>query len=148
MAFGYFIPDEKVDRMMERIREMTTAPSARINPAAFDLGSWLLSINEQLSDWWQSYMYAENASSALRALDAHTYDRVGELLHAITGLRRHSLEAEFRVRLPRGFYTWQVEGTRLKVLSSLAPRNPDRLCFRPLWMRKPRFNPDESAALT
>ena len=124
--------------MLDRITEMTVPPSARIDAAAFDLGRWLASINDQLRDWWHTYMYADNASEVFRTVDRCTYERVGELLRAVTGYRRRAVDELFRVRLPRGFYSWQIEGTRLTVLSSLAPRNPDRLCHRPRWMGFPR----------
>lgn len=136
--FGYFVPAAKVARMIERIEEMTVPPSARIDPSAFDLGRWLASINEQLRDWRSAYMYAENAAKAFRELDRAAFERVGDLLHAITGLRRRALVDEYRVRLPRGFQSWQIGGVRLSVLSSLAPRNPDRLFRPPMWKKPPR----------
>lgn len=136
--FAYFVPSPKLQRMQERIAEMTVPPNARIDPAAFDLAKWLQSINEQLRDWWSVYMYAANAQETFRQLDQFTFERVGELLYAITGQRRRALLEQYRVKLPRGFTSWQIDGTRLTVLSSLAPRNPDRLCFPPAWMRRPR----------
>lgn len=40
--------------MLGRISEMTGPPSTRINASAFGLGQWMVSINEQLDDWWHS----------------------------------------------------------------------------------------------
>lgn len=134
--FGYVVPDEKVIHMLGRIEEMTLPPSTRIDPSAFDLGRWLVSINDQLRDWWQAYLFADNALLVFRALDEYTFERVAELLHSITGRRRGQLYDEYRVRLPRGFQSWQIDGCRLTVLSSLAPRRPDRLIRRPVWMRR------------
>ena len=39
----------------------------------------------------------------------------------------------YRVWLPRGFWTWEVQGTRLTVLSSLAPVAPRGLTRKPAW---------------
>lgn len=138
IEFGYEIPGHKVLKMMTRIDEMTLPPSTKIDPEAFDLGRWLVSINSQLRDWWQAYLFAANAQLAFRAIDDHTDQRVGELLRAVTGKRWHELRDHYRVRLPRGFSSWQVNGCRLSVLSSLAPRRPDRLTRRPEWMKRSR----------
>ncbi|MEO8495706.1 MAG: reverse transcriptase domain-containing protein [Planctomycetota bacterium] len=136
--FAYFIPREKLPGMLSRISEMTVPPSTRINASAFDLGQWLVSINEQLDDWWYSYLFAENARQIFREVDQHTFERVGELLSRITGQRLRSLYTNHLVRLPRGFKTWQVQGKRLAVLSSLAPRAPFRLIHHARWMQRPR----------
>ena len=144
VEFGYYIPSHKVESMLTRITEMTAPPNARIDPSAFDLGRWIWSINEQLTDWWNSYVYAENSTVVMRCIDTHTHERVGELLQAVTGLRRQAVEKEFRVRLPRGFKSWLVQGTRLKVLSALAPRNPGRCFFRPLWTNTSRFQTEQT----
>ena len=137
--FTYYVPDEKLDAMCQRIREMTEPPSARIDPTAFDLGRWLLSINDQLRDWWQAYMFADNGLAVFRHLDEFTFERVRQLLYALTGLRRRALQDEYQQYLPRGFRTWRIGGTQLVVLSSLAPRSPSHLVRRPEWMvDKPR----------
>jgi len=138
VEFAYYVADDRVARMQERIDEMTVPPSTRIDSSAFDLGRWLVSINDQLRDWWASYRFAENAGSVFRRVDEHTDTRVGNLLRSITGLRARGLAGEYRMNLPRGFRTWQVGGTRLVVLSSLAPRRPAYLTRRPLWMRARR----------
>lgn len=135
VTFGYVVPEAKVQGMLERIVEMTTPPSNRIDASAFNLGRWIVSINTQLRDWRQAYLYADNAPQVFAALDDHTRDRVGLLMHAVTGKRFPELRDTYRVRLPRGFWTWQVDGVRLTVLSSLAPHAPDRLTFKPPWMR-------------
>jgi hypothetical protein len=113
---------------------MTEPPNARIDAAAFDLGCWIGSINEQLRDWWQAYMHAENARAVFQALDERAFDRLGNLLRAVTGARQRRLYDQYCRRLPRGFRTWQVGGTQLTVVSSLAPRNPTQLTRRPAWM--------------
>jgi hypothetical protein len=134
VEFTYFVPNEKMAGMLERIDEMTSPPSTRIDPATFDLGCWLSSINEQLRDWWQAYVFAENAKAMFRKLDEHAFERVADLLWAITGKRRRVLYDDYLVRLPRGFRTWQIDGTQMVVLSSLDPRNPAYLTRRPAWM--------------
>jgi len=139
--YAYYVPRDKMPRMLARISEMTVLPSTRINPSAFDLGEWLESINEQLRDWRYSYLFAENARDVFREVDRHAFDRVGELLHGITGLRRRNLHRTYLKRLPRGFRTWQVQGRQLVVLSSLAPRAPFRLLHAPCWMQQPRRQP-------
>jgi group II intron reverse transcriptase/maturase len=134
LEFVYVVPDAKVFKMLERIDEMTVPPSARLDAGVFDLGRWLASLNEQLRDWWQAYMYADNAESVFRTLDERTHDRVGELLHHVTGKRRGVLLREHSARLPRGFTSWEAGGVQLTVLSSLAPRRPRCLIGRPPWM--------------
>jgi len=134
LEFAYVVPDPKVFKMLQRIDEMTVPPSARLDAGVFDLGRWLASLNEQLRDWWQAYMYADNAESVFRALDERTHERVGELLHHVTGKRRGVLIREHSARLPRGFTSWEAGGVKLTVLSSLAPRRPRSLVGRPAWM--------------
>ena len=123
LEFGYTVPDKKVLAMLERISEMTTPPSSRIDASAFDLGRWIVSVNDQMREWRQAYVYADNAAAVFQVIDEHTQERVAELMHSITGRRRSELHAEYRVRLPRGFSTWQIGGTRLVVLSSSAWAN-------------------------
>jgi hypothetical protein len=132
-AYGYVVPDAKVEEMLARLSEMTEPPSDRIDASAFNLGRWIVSINEQLRDWRQAYLFADNAGEVFRALDDHSRERVGELLQSVTGLRRVAVCQQYRVRLPRGFWTWEVPGARLVVLSSLAPHCPGNLVRRPPW---------------
>lgn len=133
---GYVVPDAKVESMLERLTEMTVPPCDRIDGAAFNLGRWITSINEQLRDWREAYQFADNAAEVFRVLDEHCRERVGELLLSVTGVRRVQLGPRFRARLPRGFWTWEVPAARLVVLSSLAPRNPCFLTRRPAWMER------------
>ena len=132
-AFGYAVPPAKVTAMIERIGEMTTPPSDKIDAAAFNLGRWIVSVNVQLRDWRQAYLYADNAPDVFRVLDAVAYDRVGELLKAVTGVPWAEVRRAHMARLPRGFRSWEVPGARLSVLSSLAPCAPARLIRRPAW---------------
>jgi RNA-directed DNA polymerase len=134
---GYVIPDDKVLEMLQRLTEMTTPPSSKLSTQTFDLGQWILSLNQQLREWYQAYLYADNLPEVARTLDEHVLARFEELLHAVTGKRRAVLHREYRQRLPRGFWTWQVEGTRLVVLSALAPRRPHRLLIPPPWQAGP-----------
>lgn len=136
VTFGYVVPEDRVAAMLQRLTEMTTPPSDRIEAGAFNLGRWVVSINEQLRDWRQAYLFADNATEVFRAIDEHTRERMALLVQAVTGARAAQLYAQYRVRLPRGFWTWQVEGTRLVCLSSLAPHNPVALTRRPPWMRR------------
>jgi len=135
LRVGYYVRDEKVLHMLRRIDEMTLAPSERIDASAFNLSRWLVSINAELRDWRQVYQYAENAPELFATLDQRTLHRVGKLLGSVTGLRRNALVKQYVRRLPRSFLTWQVDGTRLVVLSSLAPRRPHRLIRQPAWMK-------------
>jgi group II intron reverse transcriptase/maturase len=137
-AFGYVVPDEKVAAMLARLTEMTTPPSDRIDPSAFNLARWIVSINTQLRDWRQAYLYADNAREVFEAVDEHAQQRVGLLLRAVTGARLAQLHDTYRVKLPRGFSTWEVPGGRLVVLSSLAPQCPGKLVREPAWARPRR----------
>lgn len=133
--FGYVIPDEKVLKMIQRLTEMTTPPSEKIDGSAVNLSRWLVSLNDQLRDWRQAYLYADNAPEVFRALDEHVRNRVSELIHCVTGARWNEIHNRYRARLPRGFWTWEYQGARLTVLSSLAPHAPARLTRQPGWMR-------------
>ncbi len=136
--FAYSVPDEKVQQMLARLTEITTPPSERIDPSAFNLARWIVSINTQLRDWRQVYQYADNAREVFEAVDEHARDSVGKLLRAVTGVRPAHLHDRYRVKLPRGFSTWEVPGARLVVLSSLAPQCPGRLIHVPVWARPRR----------
>jgi group II intron reverse transcriptase/maturase len=135
-AFGHAVPAEKVRSMAERLVEMTAPPSDKIDAAAFNLGRWVVSVNAQLRDWRQAYLYADNAPEVFRLLDAVAFDRVGELLKAVSGAPWAEVRRSHFVRLPRGFRTWEVPGARLSVLSSLAPCAPAGLTRRPPWWRE------------
>lgn len=139
-TFGYIIPDAKVVEMLHRIDEMTQRPCELIQAAAFNPARWILSINEQLRSWRQAYLFADNSKDVFQAIDDHCRVRVGQLLQAITNTPKRYL-AQFRVRLPRGFWTWEVPGARLVILSSLAPHCPSHLTRRPAWMR---YRPNSS----
>jgi RNA-directed DNA polymerase len=134
-AFGYEVPAERVRAMLARLDELTTAPSKRIDPTAFNPGRWLVSINEQMREWRQAYLFADNAAEVFRALDEHLHDRAEGLLMSLTGLRRGEVQRRHRLRLPRGFWTWEADGMRLTVLSSLAPETPGVLVQPPPWRR-------------
>lgn len=135
-SFGYAVPDAKVGSMAARLAEMTAPPSDKIDAAAFNLGRWVVSVNAQLRDWRQAYRFADNAPEVFRLLDAVAFDRVGELLKAVTGAPWAEVRRAHLVRLPRGFRSWEVPGARLSVLSALAPCVPDRLTRRPGWWQE------------
>lgn len=140
-AFGYLIPDGKVVEMLDRLSEMTTLPSARIDASAFNPEGWVLSLNEQLRDWYHAYRFADNALDVFRALDQQSRERLGNLLQNLTGARWHEVMQRYRSHLPRGFWTWEINGARLVVLSALAPHCPANLTRRPAWMRRSRRLP-------
>ncbi len=131
--FGYVVPDAKIRSMLDRLHAMTAPPSDKIDAAAFNLGRWVVSVNDQLRDWRQAYLFADNAPDVFRLLDDVARDRVGELIKAVTGANWGDVRRAHFTRLPRGFWTWQVPGARLCVLSSLAPHTPGRLVRRPAW---------------
>lgn len=136
IAFGYVILDAKVLDMLDRLTEMTTPPSDKIDASAFNPGGWIESLNEQLRDWYHAWRFADNAAEVFQALDQHARERVALLLQSLTGARRNELYERYRQRMPRGFWTWGANGTRLVVLSSLAPHCPAYLTRRPAWMRQ------------
>jgi RNA-directed DNA polymerase len=134
VEFGHVVPESKLAAMLARLTEMTTPPSDKIDASAFNPARWIVSINDQLRDWRQVYCFADNAPDLFRVLDDFARERVGALLQALTGTRGPELYRKYRVRLPRGFSTWEVPGARLTVLSSLAPCAPVQLTRRPAWM--------------
>jgi hypothetical protein len=136
VAFGYLVPDTKIVDMLDRLTEMTTPPSDKIDASAFNPEGWIVSLNEQLRDWYQAYRFADNAVEVFRALDQHVRERLGQLFQNLTGARWHEVLERYRSRLPRGFWTWEVNGIRLTVLSFRAPHCPMQLTRRPAWMRQ------------
>jgi len=71
----------------------------------------------------------------LDLLDDHTRSRVAALISSVTGERPGAVARKYRAKLERGFWTWEVPGARLVVLSSLAPHAPSALIRRPAWMQ-------------
>jgi len=146
-GFGYVVPDTKIGDMLARLAEMTTPPSNKIDGSAFNPARWIVSINEQLRDWRQAYLFADNAPEVFRTLDEYADERVAALLLSITGVGRAELYRQYRARLPRGFRTWEVPGARLCMLSALAPHAPAFLTRKPVWMQaQPRPAPAAKAA--
>lgn len=135
-AFGYVVPEAKVASMIARLVEMTQPPSDKIDAAAFNLGRWIVSVNTQLRDWRQAYRFADNAPDVFRVLDAVAFERIGELLKAVSGVPWAEVRRNHLVRLPRGFRSWEVPGVRLSVLSALAPCAPAGLIRRPVWWKE------------
>ena len=132
---GYEIPLPKIKHLFEVIDEMTEPPSDRLHGNVFRLGSWVTSLNEQLHQWFEVYGGATNAPEVFRALDEHLKHRFSTLLREVTGARGRQVAERHRRNLPRGFWTWEVEGSSLVCLPSLAPRCPFRFPRRPPWKR-------------
>jgi len=131
--FGYSVPSEKIQSMIVRLIEMTQPPSDKIDAAAFNMAKWIVSVNNQLRDWRAAYLFAENAPELFRLLDDVARDRIGALLKSVSRDSWHGIRRNHLARLPRGFWTWEVPGARLSVLSSLAPHAPAFLTRRPRW---------------
>jgi group II intron reverse transcriptase/maturase len=135
-AYGYAVPEAKTAGMIARLVEMTAPPSDKIDAATFNLGKWIVSVNTQLRDWRQAYLFADNAPDLFRLLDQVAFERIGELLRAVHGVGWAEIRRNHFARLPRGFRTWEVPGARLSVLSSLAPCAPAWLTRRPSWWKE------------
>lgn len=131
--FGYTVPERQLTRMIERIDELTTPPSSRIDIDVFDSSLWIVSINTQLRQWAQAYRLADDSSEVFRIIDEYARRQTALLLRRITGLSLRDLHRMHRARLPRGFWTWQVNGTRLVQLAALAPHQLDCRRKRPPW---------------
>jgi len=131
--FGYVVPVAKIESMLTRLHEMTAPPSDKIDAAAFNMAKWIVSVNSQLRDWRQAYLFADNAPDLFRLLDDVARERIGCLLKTVSGLSWTEIRRNHFAMLPRGFWTWEVPGARLTVLSSLAPHAPRRLIRRPIW---------------
>lgn len=140
-TFGYVIPEAKVHAMLARVMEITTPPSDKIDAGVFNLEKWIVAINRQLRDWRGAYLFADNSAEVFRTLDDYARLRFGRLLGRITGQRAARVRRLYRVKLPRGFWTWMVNGVRMSVLSSLAPHCPAQLTFPPAWMRRGAAHP-------
>lgn len=133
---GFEIPLPKIRHLFEVLDEMTEPPSDRLHGNVFRLGSWVTSLNEQLHQWFEVYGGATNAPEVFRALDEHLKHRFATLLREVTGARGRQVAERHRHQLPRGFWTWEIEGARLVCLPSLAPRCPFRFPRRPPWARR------------
>lgn len=134
-VYCFEVPGRKVRRLFDVIDEMTVPPSDRLGKDAFNLSGWIISLNEQLRQWREAYMFAANGAEVFRSIDERARKRVAELLRHLTGQSWRGIYEQHRCWLPRGFWTWEADGARLVCLSSLAPRNPNRLVKRPLWQR-------------
>lgn len=137
-VYGFEIPLPKIRHLFEVIDEMTEPPSDRLHGDVFRLGSWIASLNEQLRQWHEVYCRADNAQLVFRSLDEHLKSRLHSLLREVTGARGQQIYDRFRKHLPRGFWTWEVEGARLVCLPALAPRSPKITPRRPPWERPRR----------
>jgi len=146
LEYGYNIPDEKVGNLLARIEEMTVPPSTRIDVQTFDLSRWLVSLNTQLRQWRQAYLYADDGPEVFHIIDDYIQVRVAQLLRLLTGNSMRDVRRHYRIRLSRGFFTWQINGCRLIVLSLLAPHRPHRLIRPPDWTRASLLAREESAA--
>jgi len=133
VSFGYILKEDKVKKMISEINDMTMPPSERIDSATFDLGQWIVSINRRLSEWYDTIVFAKNATEIFETLDNHISERVGYLFKSVLKIRKKELFQKYRIRLPRGFSTWEINGNRLKVLSSLPPKRPVGLVHSPSW---------------
>lgn len=135
-VYGHEVPVAKVAGMLTTLDEMTQLPSDRVGADAFNLARWIVSVNTQLRQWHAVYRFADNARDVFQSLDARARRRIGDLLHQCSGLRGRALWDQYAAHLPRDFWTWEVDGTRLVCLASLAPRAPSRLIRSPEWSRK------------
>jgi len=133
VSFGYILQEDKVRKMLSEITDMTMPPSDRIDSATFDLGQWIVSINRRLNEWYNTIVFAKNATEIFETLDNHISERVGFLFKSVLKIRNKELFQKYRIKLPRGFSTWEINGNRLKVLSSLPPKRPVGLVHSPPW---------------
>jgi len=122
--------------MLRQIDEMTMPPSERIEADAFDLGKWIASINTRLREWYNTICFSGNAAEIFETLDERMFERVGYLLKCVLRIRKNRLARLYQKRLPHGFLTWEINGYRLTVLSSLAPKRPGCLVHRQPWKPK------------
>lgn len=146
--FVFDIPDAKVKKMLRTIGEMTSLPDDRLNPDAFELSRWVVSLNEQLKEWRSVYRGASNAATVFQALDEQAQEGVARLIAHCRGLKRRQVEKLHRAKLARGFRTWEIDGTRLVRLAATPPRQSRAQPRRPHWMnrrRKPQQLPTTSA---
>ena len=145
--FGYVVPERKVRRMLERVDELTVAPSNKIDAETFDLARWLLSVNEQLEEWRHACLFADNLREVSEAIDDRARERMIELIRVVSGRRRSSILRDHRVELPRGFWSLDVDGARLATLAARAPRRPGRLVRKPVWQRRFVLDSDHAVPL-
>jgi len=118
VRYGYLIPARKVTSITQRLVDLTTLPERRIQPAAFNPGPWIESVNEQLFAWKQAYDGAGNAHEVFHELDHLARERVGRLISTCTGLRGQPLYEKHLRWCGHRLWTWQIDGVRLKRLST------------------------------
>lgn len=122
--FGFTVPDRVVRRVIERIDRQTSGPVSRIDREGFEPAVWINRVNRLIRQWAQVYRYADDAPAVFAFVDEYTRARVHAVLRSMTGLGDHELRQNHRVCIARGYWTWQVAGTRLV---QLAPARPRRL---------------------
>ncbi|GIX03626.1 MAG: group II intron reverse transcriptase/maturase [Planctomycetaceae bacterium] len=143
--YGLYIPEAKVQEMIDVLNDMTRPPSDKLDQSTFNLARWITSINDQLRSWRQSCFYAENAPQVFSVLDEIAFERIGRLLRLSTGESLSALRKQYLLKLPRGYKTWCYNGVQLSVLSSLAPQRPEIVLHKPRWWAK-RMAPSQNNA--
>ncbi|MCR4414898.1 MAG: hypothetical protein NUV77_20970 [Thermoguttaceae bacterium] len=143
-TFGYVVPRPKLQQMLDTLTQLTEPPEGRLDVRVYHLAGWLACLNEQLQAWRHAYEFADNAPEVFRAVDDHAHRRVQRLLARVTRKTYSQLNRLYRQRLPRGFFTWQVDGVQLVVLSARAPRAPQVRVRQPPWAQHRMSKPQDS----
>lgn len=134
VVYGYYVPDEKVTDILRTVEEMTTPPDDRLEPQTFVLSRWIRSINQQLHQWRQAYMFADNAYAVFQVVDDFVRDCLLRLIKRLLKLSTREVEDRFVRRLPRGYWTFEVDGVQLSTLSAMPPQRPGKLIYKPAWL--------------
>jgi hypothetical protein len=134
---GYVVPGVRIEQLVDQIDEITALPGASVPVEAVDPGGWIRGLNQRLRSYHESIQFADNSREVFQLLDEQARDRVRAVLERATVGQGRELEKRFRLRLPRGFWTWSVDGVELLNLSARAPCHPVRVTRQPTWMKQP-----------
>jgi len=146
VVFGYCVPDLKIAEILAAVEEMTELPDKRLEAGTFALSGWIRSLNRQLQQWRQAYMYADNAYAVFQVVDDFVRDRVRRLIRHLLKLSSREVQAQFMRRLPYGHWTFEVEGTQLVTLSAMPPQRPGILVYKPAWLSPRSSSIDKDAS--
>jgi len=122
------LPEARTAAMLARLVEMTAPPKRQDRCRRVNLGNGSSPSTRSSATWRQAYLFADNAPDLFRLLDAVAFDRVGELLKAVTGVPWRRSAVTHLVRLhARASGPGKCPARACPCSQLLAPHAPARL---------------------